>query len=260
MAFRLKAGDYKTLEAIAECRIVTITQIAALLNKKKQSIWRRLNELERQGLVIINQREFGHGRGRPEKVLSLSEHGVDILKERQLISTDISDEAVTADKIYCPDHQLLINWFRIHLYHLERVLPKLSIRFWADNSPFLPRNEAGLPIIANFATVEGSPDEVNRFTPDAVFSITDTTREITLLFFLEVDCGTETIGSPKRAKTDVRQKILNYQSYFRSQRYKRYEELWNCKLEGFRLLFLANTLGRLASLCRLKLVHCVIKI
>ena len=251
MAFRLKAGDYKTLESIAECRMVTVAQITALLNKKKQSVWRRLNELEKQGFLVINQREFGRGRGRPEKVLSLSEHGVDILKEKKLMDADISHETVTADKISCPDHQLMLNWFRIHLYHLERILPKFSVRFWTDSSPFLPKNPAGLPIISDFAPVEGTPDEVVWFRPDAVFSITDTSRRITLLFFLEVDCGTETIVSPKRAKTDVRQKILNYQSYFKSQKYKRYEKSWNCELKGFRLLFLTNTLGRLSSLCRL---------
>jgi DNA-binding MarR family transcriptional regulator len=251
MAFRLKAGDYQTLESIAECRIVTVTQITVLLNKKKQAIWRRLRELEKQGFLQIDQREFGHGRGRPEKVLSLSERGVDILKEKTIMDTETSYEAVTADKIYCPDHQLMLNCFRIHLHQIERVLPKLSIRFWADSSPFLPKNSSGFPIIAAFAPVEGSIDEAVRFTPDAAFSITDTVREITLPFFLEVDCGTETIGSPKRPKTDVRQKILNYQSYFRNLNYKRYEKLWNCKLDGFRLLFLTNTLGRMTSLCKL---------
>jgi len=251
MAFRLKASDYQTLVSIAECRLVTVTQITTLLNKKKQAIWRRLRELEKQGFLQMDQREFGHGRGRPEKVLSLSKLGVDVLKEKKLMDSDRPYEAVTADKIYCPDHQLMLNWFRIHLYQLENVLPKLSIRFWADSSPFLPKNSGGFPIIVDFAPVEGSVDEVVRFTPDAVFSITDTVRKITLLFFLEVDCGTETIGSPKRAKTDVRQKIINYQSYFRSLKYKRYEKLWNCKLDGFRLLFLTNTPGRLSSLCRL---------
>ena len=40
-------------------------------------------------------------------------------------------------------------------------------------------------------------------------------------------------------------------SYFLSEQYKRYESVFNCELCGFRLLFLTNTLGRLASLCRL---------
>jgi len=53
------------------------------------------------------------------------------------------------------------------------------------------------------------------------------------------------MASPKRAMTDIRQKIINYREYFQSQAYKRYEEVLNCHLNGFRLLFLTSTLGRL---------------
>jgi hypothetical protein len=49
------------------------------------------------------------------------------------------------------------------------------------------------------------------FWPDAVFTIADSVGGKTCLFFLEVDCGTETIASPKRDMTDIRQKIVNYQ-------------------------------------------------
>jgi len=38
MAFRLKTSDYKTLESIAEYRIITTIQIAALLGRNRQSI------------------------------------------------------------------------------------------------------------------------------------------------------------------------------------------------------------------------------
>ena len=63
--------------------------------------------------------------------------------------------------------------------------------------------------------------------------------------------GTETLASPKRNRRDVRQKILNYREYFRSERYKRYEQTWNCDLRGFRLLFVTHTADRLAAVCRL---------
>jgi hypothetical protein len=50
----------------------------------------------------------------------------------------------------------------------------------------------------------------NKFMPDAVFAIADSEGGKACLFFLEVDCGTETIASPKRDVTDIRQKIVNY--------------------------------------------------
>jgi hypothetical protein len=84
-----------------------------------------------------------------------------------------------------------------------------------------------------------------------VFTIADSVAGKTCLFFLEVDRGTETIASPKRDMTDVRQKIVNYQWYFHSGGYKRYEEVFTANLCGFRLLFLASTHGRLVALCKL---------
>ena len=91
------------------------------------------------------------------------------------------------------------------------------------------------------------------FIPDAAFSLTCKDAEIdkTLLFFLEVDMDTETLASRKRNPKDLRQKIVNYQALFRSKRYKRYERFFGAKLNGFRLLFLANTFSRLTAICRL---------
>lgn len=57
-------------------------------------------------------------------------------------------------------------------------------------------------------------------------------------------------GSRFGAK-DIRTKIINYQQYFQSSGYKRYQDLWDCELNGFRHLFLANTSARLTALCRL---------
>jgi DNA-binding PadR family transcriptional regulator len=251
MAFRFKESDCKILESIAEHRMLTVNQIAMLFRKNKQSIWRRLRELERAELINADKREFGRGRGRPEIVLSLSESGLDVLREKGLIDTDVPYENVLLDKINCPDHQFMLNWFRIYLNQVTGLLPQLSTKFLTHNSPFLPRDPAGRPIITDFAPIEGENEKAVKFTPDAVISISDSVQNKTLLFFLEVDTGTETIASPKRELTDIRQKILNYQSYFQSLRYKKYEKLWRCQLNGFRLLFLTNSLGRLTALSRL---------
>ena len=63
--------------------------------------------------------------------------------------------------------------------------------------------------------------------------------------------GTESIASIGRGPRDLRQKILNYQQFFRENRYKPYEKIWDCDLEGFRLLFLTTTGARMASICNL---------
>jgi len=121
----------------------------------------------------------------------------------------------------------------------------------AYNSPLLLKGPNGSSVITDSAPVPSSGMQGVKFTPDAVFGTSDSLTSKTCLFFLEVDCGTETMASPKRDMTDVRQKITNYQWYFRSLKYKRHEEIFQCKLKGFRLLFLTNSLGRLTALCRL---------
>ncbi len=63
--------------------------------------------------------------------------------------------------------------------------------------------------------------------------------------------GTESVASLKRNPRDIRQKVINYQEYFRNNRYNRYEKYWDCNLKGFRLLFLTNTNSRLVVLSRL---------
>ena len=93
--------------------------------------------------------------------------------------------------------------------------------------------------------------EIYRMIPDGVFVVTDKESGKSLLFFLEVDMGTETRVTSRRKPTDVRQKIINYQALFGTEKYKRYEKIFNVSLNGFRLLFLFHTSARLNAICRL---------
>jgi len=127
----------------------------------------------------------------------------------------------------------------------------VNVRLFAYNSPFLPKDGDDHIFITGYSPVPDSGEQGIKFTPDAVFGISDSVADKTCLYFLEVDRGTETMASPKRDTTDVRQKIINYQWYFQSQRYKRYEEIFKCKLCGFCLLFLTSTYARLVALCKL---------
>jgi hypothetical protein len=183
--------------------------------------------------------------------MGLTERGIDILKEKGLLAKDILYDKVFGDSLSAADHQLLVNWFRIHLKEVERLLPRLSIKVLAQNSPFLPKGQDGRIVITDCSPVPGSGMKGIVFWPDAVFAIANSGAGKTCLFFLEVDRGTETIASPNRDMTDVRQKIVNYQWYFQSGGYKRYEEVFGASLRGFRLLFLTSTNGRFVALCQL---------
>jgi len=119
MAFRMNRNDYKILESIAEYRTLTPTQITTFYQKSKQVIWRRLRILEKEGLIQAIKRGFGRGRGRPENSLGLTEYGLDTLKEKGIIGGDVPYEKVGGVSIHHVDHQLLLNWFRIHLNQIE---------------------------------------------------------------------------------------------------------------------------------------------
>lgn len=251
MTFRLASTDCEILKAIAECRLLTVPQVAALLSRSPKRLSTRIHELAVEGLLEELTRGRGQRRGRPERVLSLRERAVEVLKERGFIDDQVPCEAVVGDQIRCPGHQLLLNWARVHLGHVERILPRLSVRFLAHNSPFVPVELGRVSVVTNSRPVPGETGGAISFRPDATISISDAIQQKTVLFFLEVDLGTETVASPSRERTDVRQKILNYAACFESLAYKRYEKLWGCELRGFRLLFLTDTVGRLSQLCSL---------
>ncbi|EFK08175.1 conserved hypothetical protein [delta proteobacterium NaphS2] len=251
MTIKLNKNDRRLLAAIAEHRILTTSQVTAIQRNSRQVVRRRLRQLEELGVILIAPRGLGHSRGRPEKMVSLSREGVDRISDEHPVLRGMPIHQINGDKIRCMEHQLLTNWFRIHLAQIQHVIPELSIRFLSPDSPFLKRNDHDLPFIYEQSSNEGKNKKTGGFTPDGVFSIEHRQRQKTLLFFLEVDRGTESVATLKREPRDIRQKIINYQEYFRSNRYKRYEGHWHCNFKGFRLLFLTHTNSRLSVLARL---------
>ncbi len=251
MRFRLTASDCEILRMVTECRIVTAPQLAALLARSAKGVRDRTSKLIAESLLEEVTRGRGQRRGRPERTVSLGESAVTILKERGLVDARMRADDIMGGSIRCQNHQLLLNWVRVHLSQVERVLPRLEVRFLAHNSPFLPAESASLSVITDPESGQTKPQRVISVKPDATFSISDRDQRKTVLFFLEVDLSTETLASPHREVTDVRQKILNYGTCFDMLAYKRYEKLWDCQLNGFRLLFLTDTMARLSTLSSL---------
>jgi hypothetical protein len=88
MSFRLKTTDCNILECLAEYRILTVSQVAAIFHKSRQVTRRRLHDLEEGGLIEVVGAEFGRGRGRPENSLGLAERGIAVLQNCWQISAD----------------------------------------------------------------------------------------------------------------------------------------------------------------------------
>lgn len=250
MTFTPRKTDHKIFAHLADHRFLTMAQLAAVLQKKKPAVRKRIRDLKKEGFVEVTANEYGQSFGRPESLLGLTEKAAYILKENKQIAENIPYENIGPVSARLINHQLLLNWFRIHLDQINRVIPGLGCTFLAYNSPFVPLRHDGQVIIRDSSPIGRRSIREATFTPDAAFVIEDSTK--TLLFFLEVDCGTETLASPQRDMRDIRQKILKYQWYFQSLKYKRYEKIFETsKLRGFRVLFLTKTTGRMTALCKL---------
>ncbi len=244
-------GDIKILSAIAEYKFLTIKQISILCQRSIQVIRKRLRDLSESRLVFIQDRVFGKGVGRREYVIIISNEGLSILKKKGILSLHanyITDKTLS---LVFVEHDLLVNWFLIHLIEMERTNSRFQVFILTTSSHNLTQGDFNRPLTMERFSNDDKSGEIYNMIPDGVFAITDKKTGKTLLFFLEVDMGTETLASLTQSPGDIRQKINNYQSLFRHGTYNRYSDIVNYKLNGFRLLFLTNSLSRMKSICQL---------
>jgi len=236
---------------LGKFKILTVSQLSLLSQRSRQVTRRRIRSLKDQGLISTRERPYGSGRGRPETLIFLTQSGQVFLYENDhSFPRNLLENENPLDSI-CIEHDLLTNWIFIHLIQIEKKIPPLSVNIIPPNSGQIDHHDRkGVHVQIRIPT--GNPDvEFSEFIPDGVFTITNFDLKKTLLFFLEVDMGTETIASPKHDPKDIRQKIINYQALFRTGQYKRFEKIFRTQFNGFRLLFVANTHARLKALCRL---------
>ena len=249
MTSKITKGDLKLLSHIAEYKLLTVKQLSAITQRTLQVVRRRLRHLEHEHFIIGKERGFGSGRGRRENIIIMTQEGLELLRHKEILSEHakyITDK--TPESIFI-DHDILVNWTLIHLLQVARDNPQFAVRHFTTSSHNLKMGNADNPFLQErFATDDTSKDTLTMI-PDGVFIISY--QEKTILFFLEVDMGTETLASTKNEPGDVRQKIINYQSLFRSNHYKRYEKIFNATINGFRLLFLSNTSSRMKKICNL---------
>jgi len=251
MTNKITKGDIKLIFHIAEYNFLTVKQLSALTQRMTQVVRRRLRRLENEKLIIIKERVFGKGRGRPEQIHILTQKGKELLYDQEILSnhaTYITDK--TTESIFI-SHDLLVNWFFIHLLQIGRDIRQLTTQHLTTSSHNLIEGNTDSPLLQEHFTKDDASENTHTMVPDGVFTITDKLSKKTLLFFLEVDMGTETLVNTKRGPGDIRQKIINYQRIFRTCHYKRYKKAFRSEFNGFRLLFLTNSFGRMKKICDL---------
>jgi len=235
---QISMNNLKFLQLLAEYRVVNVQQIATLYNISCRAVRKKVETFHIKKLISVMPMTFGQGKGRPENIIMLDKAGMTLLSENNTSGRTISDDRFLFKDYNKIEHEILANWFRIHTIYLQKQIPDISTTFISPTTPFLPQRKDGSPLISDTVTLN---DEVRTFIPDGVLSIEHSEQKKRLLFFLEVDMGTESITSSTRKSDTIQQKITNYILYFSSDGYKRYQNKWKCKLNGFRVLFVTNT-------------------
>ena len=94
MTLELKEKDIEILKEVAEYRILTSNQVTILLDRNKQALRRKLGTLEKQDYLLTQLHELGRGRGRPDRLFSLTKQGIDTLKSEGILAEKIPYEKV----------------------------------------------------------------------------------------------------------------------------------------------------------------------
>ena len=237
-------NDRALLSSIGEYQAVSIRQLAAISNRSNQVIRRRLRFLKDQDLIIKKPLCYGRKQGRPEEIILLSQQGLKLsVANDALLPAPIKSEDI---KFHTIDHELLLNWFRIHLIQMERVIPSLSIKYIPTKAP----SAKGQTPFRMHLPAEKTHERKKAVIPDGIFTVLNIQIGKALLFFLEVDMGSETLICSKKKTNNIHHKILCYQELYRSGHYKSLEEIFGSTFKGFRLLFLTDSEARTAALCR----------
>lgn len=239
----LPKHDIALLFVIGEYRVVTIRQLAAISERSCQVVRRRIRSLENQGLIIKKPFGYGKNQGRPEEIIYLSSQGIDVLSEKGLLSMPINCRQNISN--HHIDHELLANWFYIHWKHMEKVIPYLSFTSVSSQT-----HSAGISSLLRISIPGNEPGRNLLIIPDGILTVKHKENGKALLFILEVDMDSETLSGRKRNTNTIQHKILCYRELFRQRRYKSFEKTFDATFNGFRVLFLAATNTRVASLCR----------
>jgi len=244
---KITPKEKELLLQILEYGILSTNQIMLINGVGKREVQRKLENLRKKDLITFHNIKKEGRKGRTEYVSSISEIGATIIRNEFDGQFYFSSDKIIFKNIYTAKHQLLLNWFRIHLNFLHIKLPDLTVDFISATTPFLPLKKNGLPLISE--QFETKLLKIN-FTPDGVFCIKNKTQNKSLLFMLEVDMGTESLTTRSSKTNNIATKIKNYSVYFQTEKYKRYQKKWNTFFNGFRLLFLTNSLEREEMICK----------
>lgn len=236
------------LQSLADYRILSCSQMAYLHFGSKRAARRRFTQLCTDNYSEKLKVDTPFGQKKPEKSYGLGRTGFRLLQEMGILDGSLTFERVGGQRILREiGHQMILNWTRIHLVHLTNLKPHLHVSLHSANSGI---GFDGFSKPAGPVCCLGSAgkEPVKRFLPDAAIIIRDTAQRRSVLFFLEVDRGTEPLSSSDQDRRAIMQKVDAYQDYFTSGEFRQYESLAEASLGGFQVLFVTETQQRMKSI------------
>jgi hypothetical protein len=252
---RMRQKDWDTLGLLLEYRALTSEQLARAKGVNADAITRRLGQLaeahgpEALGLVTTQPLDMGDGPGRPRNLFSLTPQGLTKLRERGGLPEPSGGKWDLEARPASPRHLELLNWMWVWLRDLERRAPFLRVRVYSSASPFLPNVSGRRTILHERIRFPHEPTAVG-LQPDGVFAIQHQELRKALLFFVEIDMGTEGLTSVAPAPGKITRKLQCYEQLFVNETYRRYESIFSATFRGFRMLLVSHDSAHLPALCR----------
>ncbi|GMW04003.1 MAG: hypothetical protein AMXMBFR84_51370 [Candidatus Hydrogenedentota bacterium] len=239
----------RVLRDLADYRILSTSHIAHLYGRGRRSARGTMDSLCKRGYAEPLPGYSGENGGRPENVFGLSKAGHRLLIDEGVIPESVPYDAASGDALMKEiHHQMLLNSTRIHLEFACRHLTHLECHFLAANSPFTWNPDDGASIVREEVVLPEN-GRTKGLVPDAALLLKHRRSSEAVLFFLEVDMGSEPFTRSDNGQSNIHDKVERYKIYFRSGQYKtKYEARWSVPLRGFRTLFLAVDQGRARQL------------
>lgn len=213
-----KTGKQRLLQALCQHRCLTTTQCIEIGLGNSQMVRRYLRQLESDRLINVSPWQLGADIGRPENMAVPTQTALD--------ATGIGSSPIKKRALA---HEYNLNWCRIRFSRLDSETVGLQFSERADLSFALP----GKKVI-----------------PDMTFTLTSQTLRKRLLFFVEMDMGTESLASPKKKSGDLREKLESYRQLRLSDAY---QSIWEGTpaTRGFRVLLVLASKPRFLQALRL---------
>lgn len=235
--------DVAVLIDVYKHRYLSVSQIQRLHFPSLQTAYRRLRNLtELRYLVGFTAPAI------TEHLYFLGKSGAELVAAQ--LSVDPSQlkwqDGLQAPKdYYFIRHFLAVNDIRITL---SRACQNADIELLGFIPEYYGQKTAAgglVKYIKDFVCDVNSPqEEPVAHTPDAVFALQK--NQVSALFFLEVDRGTEIIGDERKG---VLKAVKFYMNYLVSGKYQRFSEDFGCtEFKGFRTLIVTTTDKRIDNM------------